>query len=338
MANLELAFLFSLLVSTISIPIFKSQANKFKILDEPSEDRLSSHSIPLLGGVGVFLGFSLTFLIFGEFNSNIFFILLGSFAMLVFGLIDDRYNLNSRAKFVFPFMFVILVVLSGIRTQFLGNFYLDCFFSFMWIFGLVNSFNFLDNMDGICGGVSAICTFNFGIIALITDQINIAILSFALSGSCIGFLFYNFNPAKIYLGDGGSLFLGFVISCIGIEGTWSGGGSGLDQVTSMSLIPIFILAYPIFDTTCVVFWRLTNGRPPWIGDINHTTHKFLRLGLNTKNVSIVVYIITAGFGFGAFLINEMEPINRIYFSLIMLSFLIPFFMLLNRVKFIKNKL
>ena len=291
MQDFELAFLFSLVVTLFTIPLVKKLAKNVDMLDRPSSERLSKHPIPLLGGIGVFLGFCSSFVLFGEFQNNMFYIIAGSSAMLLFGLIDDKYNLDSKAKFIVPFVFTIIIVVFGIRTQFLGNFYLDCIFSFLWIFGLVNSFNFLDNMDGICGGVCAISSFCFGLIALITDQDNLAILSFALSGSTLGFLYFNFNPAKIYLGDGGSLFLGFTMACIGIEGTWGKGSGNLDQFTSMTLIPIFILAYPIFDTSCVVFWRLANSKLPWLGDVNHTTHKLLRLGLSTRQVTFIIYLI-----------------------------------------------
>jgi len=260
-------------------------------------------------------------------------ILIFGFVNLLIGIVDDKLQLRSRTKFTFPLLATLCLVLFGISIQFLPYPILNILITVLFIYGIINAYNFIDNMDGISTGVALISSFAFGLFSIKTGQSEIAILSFALTGSAFGFLIFNFPSAKIYLGDGGSLFFGSVISAIAVYGTWGNVSSNSLEDFSFILVPLLLVGYPIYDVSYVFFNRCYNNVPPWKGDTNHTTHKLKKMGLSDYEVAVAVYLLTASLSFLAFVVYDSSLIDSIIVFTCSISFLLVLTIIINKVDF-----
>ena len=238
-------------------------------------------------------------------------ILFFLFLVVMIGFIDDFYNLSSLQKFLWPFIVCILSISVGNISSLLPYYSMNFLISLIWLYGITNSVNFLDNMDGIATGFCSISSLFFGILALKTGNSELATISFIIFGSCLGFLLFNFPNAKCYLGDTGSLSLGFLLASIGISGTWSIGYSGMHAYMLALFIPLMVMGLTIYDTTYVVFSRLLNGKKPWIGDTNHTTHKLLKQKLSQKQVCFYIYVLCFLFSISSYFSINFEFVEFI---------------------------
>lgn len=251
-------------------------ACRFRWLDKPGQHKAHSRPIPLLGGIAMYVGFILTLLIVDSqwlFSQGVT-LAIAATLLAGLGLYDDLRGLNPLPKLVGQMGAGIALVWSGIFIHLTGIQVLDIALTLFWVVGICNALNLLDNMDGLSAGVSAIASVGFGTVAWFHGQIPVAVICAAIFGITLGFLRFNWHPATIFMGDAGSLFMGFVLAALGLmvispsaefSGTW--------------LVPIVILAVPIFDTTLVTFSRLRRQLKITDGGRDHTSHRLVRVGL-----------------------------------------------------------
>ena len=282
-------FVVSLLIAAISTPFFRNLALKQKILDTPnSERKIQRTAIPYLGGFGIALAVVLTTFVaitFSEATSENYFLALSvlapSIVLGLIGFIDDKKHLTPLSRFIAQTFAGVFTALVLILTNTVGNptnyLVLDVVLTIVWVVGICNAINFFDNMDGAAGGISALSGFGFAIIGLQNGQYFVAAFGLVLSGACVGYLFWNWNPAKIYMGDAGALFIGIILAALAVR---------VDPVSVSGIgaffVPICVLALPILDTTTVVMDRLRRKVSPFEGGLDHLSHRLRRKGLSVR--------------------------------------------------------
>jgi UDP-GlcNAc:undecaprenyl-phosphate/decaprenyl-phosphate GlcNAc-1-phosphate transferase len=303
-------FLVSLLVAAISTPFFRNLALKQKILDTPnSERKIQRTAVPYLGGFGIALAVVLTTfaaITFSEATSENYFLALSVLAPAIvlglIGFIDDKKHLTPLSRFIAQTFAGVFTALVLILTNTVGNptnsVFLDALLTIIWVVGICNAINFFDNMDGAAGGISALSGFGFAVIGLQNGQYFVAAFGLVLSGACVGYLFWNWNPAKIYMGDAGALFIGIILAALAVR---------VDPVSVSGIgaffVPICVLALPILDTTTVVIDRLRRKVSPFEGGLDHLSHRLRRKGLSVRqSVSTLCLIQSISILIG-FLIN-----------------------------------
>lgn len=323
-------FLVGLVLAILFTPLCRKLAYRWNILDHPGHRKIHDRAMPLLGGLAMYGSFLFATLLDGR-DQETTVILVGATVILFLGFLDDRYGMGARIKFILPSLAALILIFLGIRTVFLPSIYgdiLNILFSFVWIVGIVNAFNFIDNMDGLSSGTAFICAFIFGILTQLTNQPTAAILSFSLAGACLGFLFFNFKPAKIFAGDMGGMFMGFVLATIAIYASWE-----TPTITTSLLIPILVLGYPIYDMGLVTLLRIYHKKPFWIGDKNHSSHRLVKLGMSEKNAVLLCYIITLCLGLTAVVVQTVKYSYALLTVGIILLFLLLLTIILCKVPF-----
>lgn len=307
--------------------VMKRLAGRLNIIDRPDKRKLHQNPTPLLGGIAIFLAFNLTIILnliilcFLQKNSwlppqlaqtlsglsrvrlELFAILFAGLFIMLLGLIDDIKKLSPRIKLLVEIILAILLYYSGVKiTVFLKSEICSLFITVFWIVGVTNAFNLMDNMDGLCGGVAAVAAAIFFTVSVSHQQYFVSCIAIAFIAVLIGFLRFNFPPAKIFMGDAGSLYIGYVLSILTIISTFYTTRSP----TALPIImPFLILAVPIFDTLSVIYIRSQNRRPIFIGDTNHFSHRLLRLGLTTRQTVLFIYLVTFCLGLGALLLRNL---------------------------------
>ena len=282
-------FVVSLLIAAISTPFFRNLALKQKILDTPnSERKIQRTAVPYLGGFGIALAVLLTTfaaITFSEATSENYFLALSVLAPAIvlglIGFIDDKKHLTPLSRFIAQTFAGVFTALVLILTNTVGNptnyVFLDALLTIIWVVGICNAINFFDNMDGAAGGISALSGFGFAVIGLQNGQYFVAAFGLVLSGACVGYLFWNWNPAKIYMGDAGALFIGIILAALAVR---------VDPVSVSGIgaffVPICVLALPILDTTTVVIDRLRRKVSPFEGGLDHLSHRLRRKGLSVQ--------------------------------------------------------
>lgn len=327
---------FSTVVATV---IVKKIAIKFSFLDMPSGRKQHSQPIPLGGGVAVMIGVALPVLLgvlvawfyrdFGLFTflpqtitgqfGGIFYklpvlllIFFGGVVILVLGLVDDKKGLSPYFKLLIEIIVSLALVLGGVRVSFfvgdstLGNL-VSVILTMFWIIGITNAFNLLDHMDGVSGGIAFVVSLSLFVIAFQTGELFIASLVSAISGACLAFLCFNFPPAKIFLGDAGSLFIGYMLGALTVVFTFYKGGYPHYSI----FVPIIIMAVPIFDVVTVVIVRFIQGRNIFKGDRNHLAHRLLNLGMSAKETVLTIYALTLCTGLAAILLYQVRQSGAI---------------------------
>lgn len=294
MINLILVFVSALLLVLGTTPIVRRVAGRLGVVDQPDSRRIHLAPVPLLGGVAIYVGFIVALLLFGEgwVLSQTVSILVGATIVSFLGIWDDRWGLRPVLKLVGQAAAATILVVSGVQVAFLPHPALNLAVTLVWILGITNAMNLLDNMDGLSGGVGAVAAAFFLLLAAWNGQYLVASLAAALLGVCIGFLVYNFNPATIFMGDAGSMFLGFILAVVGIKLRFPGRP---DIITWM--IPVVVLSLPIFDTTLVVFSRLRRGINPLTNPgRDHVSHRLVSLGLSHRQAVVSLYAICGALG------------------------------------------
>ena len=275
------------------IPFIKKIAVQIGAVDMPGGRHIHNKPTPKLGGLGIFLGYLLGYMIFGEPSAQMNSILIGSFIILITGIIDDIVELKPSIKFAGQLMAALVIAIyGGILLKDVSAFgiYLD--FGIMsypltifFILGCVNCINLIDGLDGLSGGISSIYYLTIGIIATMQGKHGLDfVLAFVMLGSTLGFLVHNFNPAKIFAGDSGSNFMGFIIAVIALL--------GFKNVTMTSLIvPLFVLAIPILDTLFAIIRRTLKGESISKGDSYHIHHQLLKRNLSVRQTVLIIYVV-----------------------------------------------
>lgn len=295
------AFFISMIAAYLLVPFAAFLAARRGFVDKPASTKAHQHPTPLLGGLAIYIAFFLGVAFMSGFNNELWAIFIGGTLLLVVGLIDDRMKIMPNIKLFGQFVAALTVAKMGIRVGFIQNYYLSMIFSCVWIIGITNAINLLDNLNGLSAGITVIAAFFFGVLAWERQDYTIAVLSAALCGSSLGFLKHNFPKARIFMGDAGSLFIGFVLAAIAIQGNWS----APTHLTSLA-IPIFILGYPIFDTTLVTISRLRQKRSILQGGKDHSSHRLALLGLKKRRAVLVIFSINFCLGFAGYALTKTE--------------------------------
>ncbi|MDO4764767.1 MAG: MraY family glycosyltransferase [Eubacteriales bacterium] len=308
-----IAFLLAFVISLASTPLSMKIAYKVGALDKPKKRGMHSKIMPRAGGLAIFTGFIITvlFLMYHVAESQritIWGLLLGATIITSLGFIDDIYGLRPRTRIVVQLIAALIAVMTGTRISditipLLGTIEFGIFsnvITVFWIIGVTNAVNLLDGLDGLATGVASIACTTLMIIAVIFGDPMLAglpiLLTAALAGSCLGFLPYNFNPAKIFMGDTGSTFLGYSLAVISIQ-------TMLKTYTAMTLVvAVIVLALPIGDTLFAIIRRTANRRPISEADRGHLHHRLIDKGLSHKKAVLTLYFVSGLFGLAAILI------------------------------------
>ncbi|MGH2571751.1 MAG: MraY family glycosyltransferase [bacterium] len=286
-------------------PVCKRIAERTGFLAQPSARGVHREPTPLLGGVAIFAAFAAA-LGAGAFfpgvdaqTSTVGF-LGGGFMIFVMGVIDDKHNLSWFSKLLGQIVAAVLLMASGSTGVELLMWPLGVVLALVWVVGLTNAMNFLDNMDGICAGIAAVVSLTFVGLGLLSGDAGMVAVAAALCGACVGFLRFNFHPARIFLGDGGSLFLGYALGALGLKSI------SRAELSPSMLIPVVALAYPIFDITFVSVTRVARGQSLTQGGKDHTSHRLARIKNDTRLTAVAIYGICAGLGVVALLLERLS--------------------------------
>ncbi len=296
-------------VSFAATPIVKAFAQKVGAMDVPGDARrIHDHPIPRMGGLAIFLGFIISVILFGEITREIQGILLGVILIVSVGAIDDIISLKWWVKLLSQLLAAVIAVCFGVTikvfmnpnlyagSEFITLGILSMPITILWIVGMTNSVNLIDGLDGLAVGVSAIASVTMFVVAIMVAEPNVAVILAALAGACVGFMPYNFNPAKIFMGDTGSLLLGYVLATVSVVGLFK------FYAVVTFIVPIMALAVPFTDTVCSFFRRLIKGQNPMAPDRGHVHHRLIDMGLSQKQAVAVLYAISAILGLYAVVI------------------------------------
>ena len=309
--DLVFCFTIAFAISLAATPFVINLAHKIGAVDVPdNERRIHKKPIPRLGGLAIFYGFLVALLCFAKIDEQLRGILIGSLIIVGVGIIDDVKQLRALIKLAAQLLAAVIVVFHNVRitaisvpgfiseTGVLQLGFLSIPITIAWIVGVTNAVNLIDGLDGLAVGVSSIASFSLFFIAILGGEQNVAIISAALAGGCLGFFPYNFNPAKIFMGDTGSQFLGFMLSAICIQGLFKG------YVVISFIIPLLILGLPLFDTVFAIIRRAWNHKPIMGADRGHLHHRLLDSGFSQKQTVAILYIIASILGISAVLVLE----------------------------------
>lgn len=285
-------------VAYFSTPLAIKAAYKLGAIDKPDQRKVHHQTMPRLGGLAIFLAFMIVTLISSWGNAAFYGILAGGLIVFLVGMLDDMYQLSPWVKLLGQCLAAAVAMYFGVIVHFVTNpfdgllalGYLSLPLTFLWIVGVTNAINLIDGLDGLAGGVSAIAAATMGIVSLLHGQTAVAITAFILVAAIAGFLPYNFHPARTFMGDGGSNFLGFVLACLAIMGT-------AKSAALISLfVPIVILGIPIFDTFFAIIRRIYKRAPIFMPDKDHLHHRLMALGMSHRRSVLIIYGISAFFG------------------------------------------
>lgn len=325
MRQMLMPFIVATIISLVMTPIIRKYLIKYGIVDIPKDNRrMHKKPIPVAGGIAIYIATIISVIIFVGLNKSTIALIAGSTIIVVSGIIDDARGLSPKAKVLFQILAGICLVLGDVKIDFFTNPFnsqeqlIDlAWFSIpvtiFWVTGITNTINLIDGLDGLAAGVSMICSLSLMFIAFRFWNFGVAAIAAILAGSCLGFLPYNFNPAKIFMGDTGALFLGFVLSFISIEGVMK------SAVAITIFLPVLILGVPIFDTTFAMVRRKLSGRSIASADKGHLHHRLLEMGLSQRQTVVVLYTISIVFGIVSNIVSTLDSGAAIAVSLLMLS-------------------
>ena len=324
-----LALLVAAIISCLATPLVKMLSVKYGAVDVPKDGRrMHDHPIPRMGGLAIFFGFMASMLIFVPLDTAKKGMLAGAVIIVILGVLDDKYSLPAVPKFLVQIAAALVAVMTGSRIEVLSNpnifsanpvwklGWLSVHVTVIWFVAITNAVNLIDGLDGLACGVSTISSATMLIIALmmvseVDSEVDVAIMMAALAGACIGFLPYNFNPAKIFMGDTGATFLGFVMATVSVNGMFK-------QYTIISfVVPFLMLGLPIFDVCFAVVRRLSHGQSPMHPDRGHVHHRLIDMGFSQKQAVGVLYVISAILGLSAVVLTATNAVRAMVFLLAM---------------------
>ena len=321
------AFAVAAVLSYFFTPPVKNFAHKVGAIDVPKDARrMHKKPIPRLGGLAIYGGFLCSILIFGQLDETMLCVLLGAAIIVALGIFDDVLALGAKLKFVVQIVAAAIPVCIGdlqiglftnlnplSDTPFVHLGILAVPVTIIWIVGITNAVNLIDGLDGLAVGVSSIAAITMLAVALLTGNMPIAITMAALAGACIGFMPYNLHPAKIFMGDTGSTFLGYMLATVSIMGLFK-----FYAVISFA-VPFLILGLPIFDTANAIIRRVAAGRSPMSPDRGHVHHKLIDMGFNQKQAVAILYAISATLGLTAVVLTSSGEVKAIVLLLAVLA-------------------
>ena len=304
-------FFTALIIAFALTPLAIKVAPKIGAVDIPQDDRrMHNKPMPRFGGIAIYLGSMIAIALFlpGTIDDRMTGIAIGATLILIMGIVDDIRGLSAKVKLVGQIACACILFASSVRISFISDpfgagmiefpWIVSLIVTVLWIVGITNTINLIDGLDGLAAGVSFIATIAIAYIAYIHGRYEICMAFMALAGSCLGFLPWNFHPAKIFMGDGGALYLGFMIAAISVM-------SPMKSATVIAtILPIFVLALPILDTALAILRRLKNGRPIMEADKGHLHHLIMNVGMGQKRTVLTLYCISGIMGVAAILISR----------------------------------
>ena len=320
MLSVGAALLCAFAVSFLMCPLVKSFAYKIGAIDVPKDNRrMHKKPVPRLGGLAIFLGFMVSILLFVRIDHQLKGILLGASIIVVLGVVDDMSPLRAYFKFCVQVAAALVAVFHGVVIEILSNpnvfannpywelNWLSIPITVLWIVGITNAVNLIDGLDGLACGVSTISAVSMLVIALLVSEGAVALVMASLVGACLGFMPYNRNPAKMFMGDTGSTFLGYILATISIQGLFK-----YYAIVSFA-VPFLILGLPMFDTLFAIIRRLAHGQNPMAPDRGHIHHRLIDMGLNQKQAVAALYVISSILGLSAVVLTSSGAIKAMLF-------------------------
>lgn len=306
-----LIFIVSMLISLGLTPLAIKLAPKIGAIDVPLDDRrMHKKAMPRCGGLAIYMASMASMLIFfdGKFDQKIIGLVIGATIIFLIGLIDDIKRLPAKVKLVGQIVSALVLYASSVKISFISNpwgpdiiefpWIVSLLVTVLWIVGITNTINLIDGLDGLAAGISFIATLCIAYIAIIHNRLEVAPAFLALAGSCLGFLPWNFHPAKVFMGDGGALYLGFMIAALSVL-------SPMKSATVVAtILPLFVLALPILDTALAIIRRLRMGKSIMEADRYHLHHRILSVGMGHKRTVLTLYCISGIMGVAAILISR----------------------------------
>ncbi|GIP35581.1 glycosyltransferase family 4 protein [Paenibacillus sp. J2TS4] len=315
----------SCILAVLLTPLVKKLAIRFGAIDVPNHRSVHTRVMPRMGGLAIFLAFVGTYFIIApaisDFDMHVALgIILGGAIIVLVGALDDKYNLSPKIKLLGQLAAAGVVISFGMQVDYIKlpfgdaidlNNWISIPITILWIVGVTNAINLIDGLDGLSAGVSAIATGAILVLAIMMGNVTVILISMVLLGSIIGFLFYNFHPAKIFMGDSGSLFLGFSLATLSIL--------GFKSATVVSfLVPLAILGVPISDTFMAIIRRKLNNKPIFTADKGHLHHCLMGLGFSMRKSVLIIYGISLAFGLCAVLLSKASQWGTIVIIVVLL--------------------
>lgn len=318
--ELVIAFIISSLTTLLVTPILIVISKRLNVIDRPNNRKIHSQAKPTLGGLAIFAGVLAGFLYLQPFHEHMLAIIIGACIMLLTGLIDDLIDLKPLYKLIGQIASAIVVVSSGliidkmtipfIGTVSLGG--LGVIMTILWIVAASNAINLIDGLDGLAAGVSAIGLSSVLVMAILDAQVIVIYLTIILIGSCLGFLYHNFYPSKIFMGDTGALFLGYSIAIVSMLGLFK------NVAFFSSLVPMIVLAIPIFDTIHAIIRRRMSNRSIASADKNHLHYELMKMGYSHRVSVLIIYAFSIFFGLMAIIFNSATLLSSFIILLIII--------------------
>ena len=325
------AFIVSFAFTFATTPLVRRFAFKIGAIDKPKDNRrMHKKPTPRIGGLAIIFGFTVATLCFAQPSRQLYGTLAGAAIIAVMGVIDDCKNLPAKLKFVIQIIAALVVVFAGdikidvfTNPNFLSDNpywvlpeWLSVTLTVIWIVFITNAVNFIDGLDGLAAGVSAIMSISLVFISIRVGEYSIAILGIALMGSCFGFLPFNFNPAKIFMGDTGSTFLGFMLATLSIQGVFK------SYAVISFAVPLLILGLPLFDALFAMIRRILRGQSPMTADRGHLHHRLVDMGFSQKQTVFILYAISGVLGITAVLLAESGVLRALLLVICVLILLL----------------
>ena len=325
------AFIVSFAFTFATTPLVRRFAFKIGAIDIPKDNRrMHKKPTPRIGGLAIIFGFTVATLCFAQPSRQLYGTLAGAAIIAVMGVIDGCKNLPAKLKFVIQIIAALVVVFAGdikidvfTNPNFLSDNpywvlpeWLSVTLTVIWIVFITNAVNFIDGLDGLAAGVSAIMSISLVFISIRVGEYSIAILGIALMGSCFGFLPFNFNPAKIFMGDTGSTFLGFMLATLSIQGVFK------SYAVISFAVPLLILGLPLFDALFAMIRRILRGQSPMTADRGHLHHRLVDMGFSQKQTVFILYAISGVLGITAVLLAESGVLRALLLVICVLILLL----------------
>ncbi len=297
-----LASVATLVLGVVLTLIARATSHRVGLVAAPRRDRWHQRPTPMLGGVAIYLSFVIGFLVFAPKLQSTYAILGAATLLFATGLVDDAIHIKPYVKLVLQMIAAATLVFFGLHLPWGDYQWINDVLTIFWLVGITNAINLLDNMDGLAGGISLISSVFLAITFLLNGQVSVAILPAILGGAVLGFLVFNFNPASIFMGDSGSMFLGFMLAGTALLADHA----RFRSLTSVLLTPVLILMIPIFDTCFVTVARKFSGRPISQGGRDHTSHRLVALGISERRAVTMLYVFAAACGGLALAVRWLE--------------------------------
>ena len=312
--ELVIAFIISCLTTLLVTPLIIRLAYKLNAVDQPNNRKIHNGSKPTLGGLAIFIGVVAGFIYLQPVHEQMMAIIIGACIMIITGIIDDLFDLRPIYKLFGQIAAASVVVSSGLiidklTIPFIGTVFLGSFgivITIFWIVGAANAINLIDGLDGLAAGVSAIGLTSILVMAIMDYRLIVVYLTIILIGSCIGFLFHNFHPSKIFMGDTGALFLGYSIAIVSMLGLFK-------NVAFFSfIVPMIVLAIPIFDTIHAIIRRMINKQGIATPDKNHLHYELMKMGYSHRTSVLIIYGFSMFFGLMAIIFNSATLLTSFF--------------------------